>query len=288
VSTWGQIRLQLQTFVKSNGDSVGFHVLNPAINSAYEKILAARRWRKLNVDSTLTVLAPVRDGTVTITQGSTAVTLAGATWAQAVDGRKFRIAGQSVWYIMTWLTATTGTLDREFEDEDQAAAGYELFQDEYELPDDCGVVLHFVDVRTGYQLAKRDSDWITANNPSLVHEADPLAWAPTTSTSESDVKRVQFYPVPIRALSLKIRYKVIATGFDGSNDPDSPLAWVSSLAIEQYAKSLIARDHLKNIVLANELRDEYASALADMHREEMQEQSVVPMQIDPHYTRRSL
>jgi hypothetical protein len=289
MATWGQIRLALVAFVKSNGGgTLPFHVLNGAINGAYEKVLAARRWRKLNVDGTLAVVAPVTAGTVAVTQGTTGVTLTGATWDWAVSGRKFRVVGQQVWYVISWLTATTGQLDRAFEDESQAAAGYEIFQDEYELPDDCNAVRQLTDVRSGYPLAKKDSDWITQNNPSLMRKGDPEAWAPTTSTSESDVKRVQVYPVPMRALSLKIRYKLIATGFDGSNDGDGPLAWVSSNAIELDAKATIAREHLKNLALAQELRGEYQEAELAMHREEMQEGSVVPLRMDPHYTRRSL
>lgn len=291
MATWGQLRLALHAFAKENGKGlIPFHVLNSAINGAYEKILAARRWRKLNVDSSLAVVGPVTAGTVALTQGSAAVTLTGATWDEAITGRKFRVVGQQVWYVFTWLTATTGELDRAFEDEDQAGASYQIFQGEYELPDDCNALLTVQDVRTGFKLTKRDSSWITANNPSLVSMSDPTDWAPTTSTTESDTKRVQFSPVPIRALTLQIRYKLIATGFalDGSNDMDGPLAWVSSLALEKYAKATIASEQLKDPVLARDLRSEYDDAMLDMHREEMQEQSVVPMQIDPHYTRRSL
>lgn len=287
--TWGQIRLALVAFVKSNnGGTLPFHVYNNAIDSAYGKVLSARRWRKLNVDGTLAVLAPVTAGTVSISQGGTLVTLAGSTWPMAVSGRKFRITGQQVWYVIAWATATTATLDRPFEDEAVTGGTYQIFQDEYELPEDCNAVKTFTDIRTGYPLIKKDPDWITQNNPSLMRTGDPEVWAPTTSTSQSDVKRVQFYPVPLRALSLKIRYRQIVTGFDGSNDGDSPLAWISTNAIELDSKATISREHLKNPAMADQIGREYKEALQDMHREEMQEGSVVPLRMDPHYTRRSL
>jgi hypothetical protein len=289
MATWGQIRLELLTFAKANGSvSIPFHVLNNAINTAYEKILSARRWRGLNVESTVAVDGPITAGTVAIARGATTVTLTGAAWSLAANGRKFRITGQRVWYVLTWNSATAGELDRPFEDETQTAASYSLFQDEYEVPADCGVLLKVKDVRTGYPLTKVDPDWITANNPSLMQLSDPVAWAPATSTTQSDVKRVAFYPVPIRPLSLQVKYKLITVGFDGSNDGDGPLAWVSAPAIQFFAKSIIARDHVKNVGLAREQLAEYASSLADMHREEMQEQSVGSLAIDRHYTRRSL
>lgn len=49
-------------------------------------------------------------GTVTMTSGSTAVTGSGTTWTSAMTGRQFKV-GQFV-FNFTYVSATTGTLDR--------------------------------------------------------------------------------------------------------------------------------------------------------------------------------
>jgi hypothetical protein len=285
--TWGQMRLQLVSFAAANGrPDIKFHVLNDALAEAYNRILGRRRWRKLNVDATLALVPPVTSGTVTVTQGSAAVTLADATWDRALNGRKFRIDGQLPWYVFYWLTATTAELDRPFEDATGAGQGYAIFQDEYELPDDCKAVTRVVDVRFGHTLNKRNTAWMDTSDPSRSITGLATDWAPSTSTTQSEIKRIRFARVPNEATSLQLTYSLIVTNFDGTNDGDTPLDWVSSDAIKSLAKAKIAREQFKDLALAAEMQNEFEAAVGDMHREEMTEQTAIPLKMDSYYSRR--
>lgn len=65
-------------------------------------------------------------GTVALTQGSAAITGTNTAWNANMNGKPIRFQNDSGEYIFTYLSATTGTLDRVYAGATAAAATYEM------------------------------------------------------------------------------------------------------------------------------------------------------------------
>ena len=65
-------------------------------------------------------------GTVAITKGANALTGTGTTWTSAMTGMTFRIDGDSEEYIFTYVSATTGTLDKNYNDTTRTLSTYKI------------------------------------------------------------------------------------------------------------------------------------------------------------------
>lgn len=104
-----------------------------ALNAAASDLWHAHPWPERKRLAFLTMVAPYTTGTVTLTNGSTAVTGSGTTWTTAMSGRKIALAYDGAWYTFTRTGDTTGTLDREYQGETVADSAYVIYQDVYSL-----------------------------------------------------------------------------------------------------------------------------------------------------------
>lgn len=283
--TWGDIALQLLTFAPSG---TPMHVIHGYMKIAYDAILSHRRWRRLDTEGLLFVKGPFMGGTVAVTGGLATVTLTGATWTSALDQFKFRTDGSTEWYRFTWLTATTGELDRAYEGETAAAIGYRLFQNEYELPDDWRSVKSITNPRLGVPLSRKSHEWMMANDPQENRFGSPVYFNHAASTTDPAKQRIRFFPTPDADLTLPHTYRTIVEGFDESDMKTSPLPWISAGAIIAHAKAAIALELKKDPVAAGKLTGSYASALNDMKLEDCENSVSSSVQLDPYYLRTEL
>lgn len=80
-------------------------------------------------------------GTINVTNASTSISGTATAWTSAMTGRKFRITGDDEWYIFTYVSATTGTLDRAYEGTTSTTANYTIYQDIYRVRGDVNRLL---------------------------------------------------------------------------------------------------------------------------------------------------
>src|ERR1035438_8829336 len=146
--TYGQVKLRLtQAF-----PGVSLDLIEGFINDRYAEILGELPWTRLNVQMTLQTTAPYSTGTVAVVNGSNAITLSGGTWTAAMSGMKFYLVAPPAAidspypdpavgpiYTFTFVTGTTGTLDRAYGEATNTAAPYSIFQNIYTLPANCGM-----------------------------------------------------------------------------------------------------------------------------------------------------
>lgn len=90
-------------------------LVQQAINVAYRRAVRGFRWNAQRATGEFFVPAPYATGTVTLTNGSTAVAGVGTTWTSAMTGWQLVVGGLAPFYTFTQTSATTGTLDRPFE-----------------------------------------------------------------------------------------------------------------------------------------------------------------------------
>jgi len=139
----GMLTSSLKTYARyqvrgSVGTAADAKIMS-AINDAASMISKARKWSYLKTDGAFTFQAAYATGTITLTNDSTTVTLAGGTfptWASTTYSAKLLYSGQQL-RINTRTSGTVVTLVSPWAGATVTGAGYSVFQDEYALPSDC-------------------------------------------------------------------------------------------------------------------------------------------------------
>lgn len=144
-----QLRKQVIRDLPSSAD-VGD--LLSIINDLQEEFQLQKSWNFYQKESSIVLIEPYEEGTVTVTEDSTAVTGAGTTWTSAMTGRRMKFGGQTVSYVFTFASTTTGTLDRAYVGDTESEKEYNIFQPNYDLPSDFNRILHLQNARTNRML----------------------------------------------------------------------------------------------------------------------------------------
>jgi hypothetical protein len=215
------------------------------LNERYEQLLEACKWVGRNYHAMVQTTAAYQSTTdsVNLTVGSNAVTGVLTTWtAAATNGMTFYAPGDTVVYTFTWLTATSGTLDRPYEGNgtdapgtQYANAGYVFMQDIYQLPADVDTIIEMLNPVTGFPLERMSNEQLDRACGTRTLVQDPVAWALYDDTNENisppPVHQVRFYPPPLNARGIPLEYAHVANGWDGSSTNAGPLPFVSSSAL---------------------------------------------------------
>ncbi len=106
------------------------------INATVDQVVDYRPWKWLEKSYRFALTAPYSTGTVTVVEGSNAVTGASTVWTTAMTGRKFRTQNSGVEYTFTHVSATSATLDRVYSGDSGSALTYTIYEDTYDLPAD--------------------------------------------------------------------------------------------------------------------------------------------------------
>lgn len=219
--TWGAIRAEAASRAPGRGNDL----LTNWIQRSYREILDQRDWQGLHADGLLQVVASYVAGTVALTKGSTAVTGTGTIFTIAMTGRKFRNVSGEEWYTFTFVSATSGTLDRAYEGATEATAAYWLYQDRYTVP----AVVKLVETMGGK--GPIDIGVLRYQSPSI---GGTRFWTSGNDTDDAVppvLHTVELWPYPDASFGISYRYLTTVFDFDGFNTSDSPLPWVSPDAI---------------------------------------------------------
>jgi hypothetical protein len=196
--TYGQIRLHLQKALPG----VDSELIDDWIQGRYTRILDAIAWKRQETESVIQAPASYSNGTVTATQGSNVVAsddLSNPTvFTLAMTGRMIRIDNQSEYYQFTYVSATSGTLDRPYEGPNITGASYRIDQAIFLLPSNCRVLRQVTPLHDY-------SRSIPIVPPSFLNRLDGSrnsygtpCWAAATWDNFSDPPQMQIelYPVP--------------------------------------------------------------------------------------------
>ncbi len=271
--TWGEIRAAVQR----EFPTLQFDALNDAISQAYDGILAARDWQGLKTTYTLQTIAAYRTGSVSVTNGSTAITGTSTAWTTGpgLERREIQIGGRPETYWFTYVSATSGLLDRPYEGPTQTGAAYQLIKREYELPGDVRVVREaFNPAYSQDPMPQKSRSDLLAYPITL---GLPIFWAPgLDSGTDADYQRILLHFAPDAVYSILVDYTRVVTGFGGRNTDDRPLSFVIPWAIVDGAKSIL---YPPGSAQSDKCAIRAESSLMAMHNEE--NKRVPPTKIIP-------
>jgi hypothetical protein len=246
--TFGQIQFELTSFAKSNQlPAVDLELVRGWINEAYGDVLDHRGWKGLEVRAVLQTVSTYRTGTVTVTNGSAAVTGSGTTFTTAMTGRQFRVPGSYESYTFTYVSGTSGTLDRNFEGETAAGIAFEIFQTVYQLPARVKHIALMRNPRTNHPMQLMTEENLDQASAARLTIGEPYFYSPATDTTDAATPiyhQVEIYPAPETAVGLNYTYVRLPIEFSGTNTSVEILPWVDSRAVIAGAKALMLA-HMK-------------------------------------------
>lgn len=109
------------------------------VQTAYARALAFYPWSQLKTDGAFRIPLAYDTGTVAVLNGSATVVGSGTAWTAALENRQFYINSEAPFYtVIDVASATSITLDRPFELEDDSAAPYTISTVYIEMPSDFG------------------------------------------------------------------------------------------------------------------------------------------------------
>jgi hypothetical protein len=276
--TYGDLKLRLtQAF-----PGVSLDLIEGWIGDRYAEILGELPWSRLNVDAVLETTAPYTTGPVAVFRGSTAIAGTGTTWVTGMSGLQFRVAGRDEFYTFTWLTATTGTLDRPYEGPSAAGSSYSIFQNVYALPANCRTLQD-----TAFDKLQRFSiAQLNQSDPCRVQSGTPTAWASRMDDNSTPPNmEVELYPVPDQAIG--IPYTYVSEAADLSSTSTILQVWMQPAALVEGVTGRI-KAHLKDYTGATFHATLAKAALQNMRTSEAQGMAPAVMQLDSYYTRHRL
>lgn len=140
-----QLRVQIIRDLPDNHDAGDLFTI---INDAQEEFQLMRRWGYYQKKGTIVLDTPYTTGTVAVTNNSNAITGTSTVWTAAMTGSNFQLGGESTVYQFTFVSTTTGTLDRVYSGDTASAKDYTIYTTNYDLPADFDRVVHIQNART--------------------------------------------------------------------------------------------------------------------------------------------
>lgn len=218
------------------GAGVDPELLYQFLNNRLQQMGIRHPWTRLsNVTATLEVPEKYDTGTIAILNGATSGTLTDGTFTAAMDGRRIRIGANDEFYIFTFVTGSTFTIDRDFEGEDETEATFRIWQAVFALPTDLDVLESISVPRLGYELDPISQEQLDEADASRRIYAE-VALGPTvfvlTEDSAAGLAQVELWAGPSVAEGLPIRYnaKIITYVYPTDTTTEFP-SWVSLPAL---------------------------------------------------------
>ena len=279
MSTWGQLRMLLQT----SCPGVSLDLLDEWLNERYKSVLSATDWNGLKSHWMLQTEAAynsVPGETVTLTVGSATVTGTATYWSDVtgnpygyVTGRQFFRPGDRQVYVIAAINSLTSiTLDRPYEgngtDFGATYSGqpYTMMRDIYTLPDDASVPVTIINPATGKPMGEFTKDGMDVSRGTRATTGDPWSFCiydDTPETSPPVAHQVQLYPPPKYARGFDTEYLRNANIFTGENTKASPLPFVTDTVLLSGARA-DAWLHLENFQKAAGYQVAYQTELDRM------------------------
>lgn len=205
------------------------------IKNSYNRIVNYHYWSELFTDWEKVLATEYSTGTVSVTNGNTAITGTSTVWTAAMTGRqiKFDDADGQPYYTFTRVTDTTGTLDRAYQGATDTSTTYSIGEYYVEFPSNLAVLDDIRDIDQNWRLRRQfhQPNYLDLIDAKRSNEGSPtlyVAAPPRIDGTGTTYPRYEFWPRPSGGTHLVARY--IKTS-ELSANTDYPVAAVLPEAI---------------------------------------------------------
>lgn len=243
--TYGQIRFSLSQMFPG----LSLDLLDGWIAAVYTEILDKIPWKRAEGQSIFQCPPSYAVGTITATQGSNVITGAGTAWTQQMSGLMIRVACQTEYYGFTYVSATSGTLDRPYEQLGAAALSYRIDQNIFSLPTACRIVRQVVPLHDRTKPLRMATPGELNRIAASRNDYGTPIWAAPTwdSNTNPPVMQLELLPIPSvpdstgAILSFAVDYIYDQADLDADQTGFSMLPWVRPGAIIEGVSARVKR-----------------------------------------------
>lgn len=261
-------------------------VLEGFISDRHAEIIEELPWSRLRTMAVLQTTAPYTTGTVAVTNGLATVTLTSGTWTGAMTGRAFRVTGRTEFYELTFLSSTTGTLDRVYEGTTGSGAAYKIFQHIYPMPQNCRILDDDAFATTDLgPLERLSRDQLNMSSPTRAGYGTPRNWTSYMDDASTPPRmQVELSPIPDTAVGIPFEYVAEASVPTGSGVAFLPWMEPATALVEGVTAKILRTPAFKDLAGAQLAMAEAAKALSTMRANEARRMDRTQMQMADHYT----
>ncbi len=224
MTTLGDVQFRLKKL--PHGSGVDNVVLLGLVNDVYQRFIGSYQWSRLVKNATLQTTAAYRTGTVAVVNGGTSLSGTDTVWTSAMTGRLIRIGGRNEAYVFTYVSATSATIDRAYEGNDETVGAYYIFQSAYALPVDVSLIESIKVPGSNMDLDQKSAEYLdqlaaarwTLGRPNL------YTLAPDLTVNSVQYPAVELYPIPEFSEGLTVRYLQAVAQLTATSDKFLP--WV--------------------------------------------------------------
>jgi hypothetical protein len=222
LATFGDINFRLA----KEFPAVDADVRQGIINDRYTQILDRLPWSRLDTELVLQTVAPLSTGTIQTTSGSQNLILTGGTFTTQMSGRQIHLDGRTEAYTFTYTGATTGTIDRPYEGDSNATAGYVLSQSILTLPSNVRIVRSLRNLSVPIPIEKRDRASGDATDPARVLTGPPNRWNQCQDGSSQPIPmQIEIWPAPDKVYSIAVSATAEQSTFGAADTSVALLPW---------------------------------------------------------------
>jgi hypothetical protein len=253
-------------------------------------ILDMPNWKRLETDSIVQVPQSYAAGSINATQGSAAVTGVGTVWTSQMSGRMIRINNGPEFYTFTYVSGTSGTLDRAYEAPTVAAVSYRIDQRYFNLN------ARTREIRGIFPLHDRlralsfvPPQELNDLDPQRNNYGTPFYWSSAWDEyGQTDpILRFELYPIPDSPDSTGNTLSFIADHVDDAAEltgatTQSLLSWVSPRAMKEGVAADVAL-FLEKIAIAREHEKYFQDEMQAMAMTNALQRGPTPMRLANDY-----
>lgn len=235
--TWGEYR---QILVQGAGRGLPLSIINTALNLGLERVQAAFAWPRTDRQFIVSLAAPAIAGSVSVVNGSSAVTGSSTSWTAAMNGWRFRVVGGLEYYTVVVTDSTHLTLDRPYEGVTASGKSSRLAQ-WYVQAQEMTLQIRTLVSSQGGMMRPSTSAEIEALDPHRTRiEAYPSLWyliADTTNRAPQNLELQQmgFWPEVNAAQSIVVTAPERVIKCSDDTTDMSPPVWMHDGALLQAA-----------------------------------------------------
>lgn len=190
-----------------DGAGVDPTLLAHYVNTVVEDIVKSYDFSRLQLSDLIQTVVQYSTGTVSIATGATAGTGTGTAFTALMTGRRIRIAQTSAFYIFTYVSATSFTIDRAYEDDTSVVDGaFRIWQAVYGLPNLLSRIKSIEVPPRRWDLDEQSREWLNRRDSQRWAYGEPQVYVPFEDSS-AGLPQIELYPGPDRAEGLPIEYQ---------------------------------------------------------------------------------
>lgn len=234
-----EILARVRDFMPNKPQAGIIRALNDTIEEIHELVAQPER-------STFTTRAPTTSGTVSVAAASAAVTFSGTPLASTDTMMLIQFGGDSAWYVLTYVTTSTGTLSSVYAGTTNTVATYRIVYPTVVFGSTVGRV----------SMVRHDGftvlECVEPANAELWFQTTtygrPLRWSPYVygGTSPDDSHRVTLDPAPDAAYAMTYifvrRPAVLSLTDDGTGKTSLPSLFNRAITLGTVARCWDAQD----------------------------------------------